>query len=412
MTGALLQLVAKGVQMEHLIGNASSSYFHSVYRRRINFAIETVELYFRGNPDFGNKVDVELSDCPGDMLSSCGIAIDLPEVNFTTEGGWVNDIGHLLIKEISFEIGGRCIDKHFGVWMSIWNALTLPAEKKIAYNNLIGNVSVLTGTSLRLLQTSPIPKRRIYVPLQFWFNKNVSLAFPLLALQTDTSVNAGAKFVIQFEKANKLLRGDPINVNSLHLGDVRFSADNIFLSKKERLWFTKEDFEITITQLQLCSSTVKGRIQNTLLNSLNHPILELIWVFRDTDIENATGLSKSYIKFTDSDNGNPVDQAYLRINGIKRQKERRGAYYNKVTTLNTHTRSPDSSGILVMPFCTKPESFYEYTGSLNLTGLDDVVLTSILKPTASSKTNRLMIFARNYNILKFHDGFARLKYKI
>jgi hypothetical protein len=288
----------------------------------------------------------------------------------------------------------------------------MPAEKKVAYNNLIGNVSVLTGTSLRLLKTSPIPAKRIYVPLQFWFNKNPSLALPLLAIQTDQGVNSGAKFVIHFEAKNKLLRGDPTDINSLHLGDVKFYAENIFLSKQERLWFTRKPFNITITQLQLCMSTIKGRIQNTLINSLNHPILELIWVLRDVDNETSTGLSKSYINFMDESGTNPVSQAYLRINGIKRQKERTGAYYNKITTTQTHTRSPCSSGIFVMPFCTKPESFYEYTGALNLTGFDDVVLSMILSPTASTKINRLMIFARNYNILKFQDGFARLKYKI
>lgn len=412
MTGGLLQLVAKGAQMEHLIGNTNTSYFHSVYRRRINFAIETVELYFKGNPDFGNKVEVELSDCPGDLVHSCGLEVVLPEVSFTTEAGWVNDIGHMLIKEVSFEIGGRCIDKHFGVWMSIWNQLTMPAEKKIAYNNIIGNISPLTGTSLRLLQTSPIASRRIFIPFQFWFNRNLSLAFPLLALQTDQSVNAGAKFVITFEHARNLLRGDPTNVNNLNMQNVKFYCDTVFLSKPERLWFTKKDFDITIVQLQLCTSTVTGRIQNTLLNSLNHPVLEFIWVFRNVEYESSTGLSKSYINFNDSNDSNPVEQAYLRINGIKRQKERTGSYYSKITTLQTHTRTPDNSGIMVMPFCNKPESFYEYTGSLNLTGLDDVVLTNILKSTASSKTNRMYVFARNYNILKFQDGFARLKYKI
>lgn len=407
-----MQLVSKSAQMEHLIGNPATSYFHSVYRRRINFATEPIELFFKGNPDFGNKVEVMLEDCPGDMVSACGITLELPEVSFSNEAGWVNDIGHILIKEVSLEIGGRCIDKHYGIWMSIWNELTLPEEKRITYNNMIGNVSVLTGTCLRLLQTSPIPSRKIYVPFQFWFNRNVSLALPLLAIQSDQGTNTGAKFVITFEKADKLLRGDPINANNLHLGNVKFIAENIFLSKEERLWFTRKAFNIPIIQLQYSTQTVTGRIHNTLLNSFNHPILELIWVFRDLDHENSTGLSKNYVNFNDTENGNPVDQAYLRINGIKRQKERTGSYYNNVTTLQAHNRSPCSSGINVMPFCIKPESFYEYTGALNFTGLDDIVMTNILKNTASSQTSRLMIFAVNYNILKFQDGFVRLKYKI
>jgi len=412
MTGALLQLASQGIQTEHLTGNASTSYFHSVYRKRINFAIEPVELNFKGNPNFGNKVEIDLKECPGDMVYSCGLQIELPAVNFTTEAGWVNDIGHMIVKEVSFEIAGKCIDKHIGVWMSIWNDLTMPSEKKIGYDNIIGNISVLTGTHLGLITTSPIPKRRIYVPFQFWFNKNISLAFPLLALQTDSGANNGAKFIITFEKASKLLRGDPINVNSLNLENVKFNADNIFLSKEERLWFTRQSFDVTITQLQIQSSTLNGRVHNTSIKSFNHPVLELIWVFRNMNIENATDISKSYINFTDTDGKNPVNTAYLRINGIKRWNEKTGNYYNKITTFNSHTRIPFSSGINVMPFCTSPESFNEYTGALDFTGIDDIVLTNELNTTAGALTNLLLIFARNYNVLKFHDGFARLKYKI
>jgi hypothetical protein len=288
----------------------------------------------------------------------------------------------------------------------------MSAEKRVAYNNLIGNISTLTGTSLSLIKTSPIPSKTIFVPLQFWFNTNISLALPLLAIQTDQGNNIGAKFVIQFEKASNLLRGNPTNVNSLRLGNPRFIADNIFLSKDERIWFTRNAFDVIIPQLQLHSTIITSKINHTSLKSFNHPILEFIWVLRDVDKENATDITKSYINFTDSNKSNPVEQVDLKMNGIKRQTERSGSYYNKFTTYQVHSKSPESSGILVMPFCTKPESYQEYSGSLDITSLDDVLLTNILKPSYANKNYRLMIFARNYNVLKFKDGLARLKYTI
>lgn len=48
---------------------------------------------------------------------------------------WTNAIGHALIREVSIEIGGQKIDKHYGTWLEIWDELTQVAEKQNGYNN-------------------------------------------------------------------------------------------------------------------------------------------------------------------------------------------------------------------------------------------------------------------------------------
>src|SRR3990170_4430365 len=56
MSGALTQLVAYGAQNIYLTGNPQITYFKVVYRRHTNFAMESIEQTFMGNPDFGKTV--------------------------------------------------------------------------------------------------------------------------------------------------------------------------------------------------------------------------------------------------------------------------------------------------------------------------------------------------------------------
>lgn len=92
----------------------------------------------------------------------------------------MDNLGHVLIDEVSIEIGGQTIDKHYGEWLSIWNELTQTSEKADGYNAMIGNVAALTGAT-----NAGVAKAgaTLYIPLQFWFCKNPGLALPLIALQ-------------------------------------------------------------------------------------------------------------------------------------------------------------------------------------------------------------------------------------
>ena len=43
-----------------------------------------------------------------------------------------------LFDEVGILIGGQLIDRHYGLWMEIWNELTVPESKKKGYDNMIG----------------------------------------------------------------------------------------------------------------------------------------------------------------------------------------------------------------------------------------------------------------------------------
>ena len=91
---------------------------------------------------------------------------------------WVEYPGLRLLADVELEIGGQRIDKHYADFMYVWNELSLPRGKSDGYHTMVGEP--LSGTSSGG-QANGVG--HLYVPLEFWFCRNVGLALPLIALQ-------------------------------------------------------------------------------------------------------------------------------------------------------------------------------------------------------------------------------------
>ena len=178
MGGGLLQLVAYGAQDVYLTGNPQITFFKVVYRRHTNFAIEAIVQTPTGGNTFGSRASFQITR-NGDLIHRvyfyCKIKAEL------SSGGsvaLVPNFGQRLLKTVELEIGGQRIDKHYSEWLYIWNELSLPVGKREGYNTMVGanprNIctKLTSGNSYEL-----------YVPLEFWFCRNVGLALPLIALQ-------------------------------------------------------------------------------------------------------------------------------------------------------------------------------------------------------------------------------------
>ena len=103
-----MQLVAYGAQDVFLTGNPQISFFKVVYRRHTNFAMESIEQTFNGNPELGNRVTTTISR-NGDLITNMWL-----EVKFANVDNCVNSLGNALIEYVELEIGGQRIDKHYG----------------------------------------------------------------------------------------------------------------------------------------------------------------------------------------------------------------------------------------------------------------------------------------------------------
>ena len=438
MGGGLLQLVAYGAQDVYLTGNPQITFFKVVYRRHTNFAMESIQQTFNGIPQYGNTVYCQISR-NGDLINRVYLQVKVPGLGFgsgTNATKYVNYLGLRLIKSVVIEIGGQQIDKHYSDWLYIWNELSLPVGKRYGYNMMVG----ADGDILSYVGTDGYTQ--LYIPLEFWFCRNVGLALPLIALQYHE-----VKLKIEFEAREKCMAtGSKEAIKDLV--DATIWVDYIFLDTDERRRFAQLSHEYLIEQLQFTGQeTLKGGAGNRIKLNFNHPCKELIWVAKKNGDENSyshwynyttsnilaeddysMGISEN--AYTIGDNnyinriqpistaGNPFISCLLQLNGNDRFAERSGSYFNYVQPYQHHTNIPSNKGINVYSFALKPED-HQPSGTLNMSRIDTAVLSvnavsesSLIKNTDGEPTtyDGINVYAVNYNVLRILSGMGGLAY--
>jgi len=251
--------------------------------------MEAIQQTFNGVADFSRTVMCTLSR-NGDLLGRTYLYVSVPSV--TVAAGdkfrWSNWLGHVMLRMIDFEIGGQRIDRHYGDWLQIWMELTLEAGKKSGYASLVGNNAALTQL---YIGPAVVPTTTLHVPLQFFFNRNIGQALPLIALQYHE-----CKITIYFRDVRECCyRLSPTNTTPYPSltstgGDAQLWCDYVFLDTDERRRFAQISHEYLIEQLQYTGdeSIAANTSQQKIKLSFNHPVKELIWVVQKDDLVDYT----------------------------------------------------------------------------------------------------------------------------
>ena len=488
MGGGLLQLVAYGAQDIYLTGNPQITFFKVVYRRHTNFAMEAIENVFNGNPGFGKRVTAQISR-NGDLIHRIYVQIELPDIAdqgvatgaSNPSWAWVDYVGQRILQDVEIEIGGQRIDKHYSYWLYIWNELTLPVGKQPAYKKMVGaqpNFGTfgapggsfgastsnagpvgVTAPGLNIVGQDynsgysnqvggangggPLAQPstgsagavdNVFVPLEFWFNRNVGLALPLIALQYHE-----VKINIDFEQFNNCIMCGPTTAAGNDIVSASLWVDYIYLDTDERRRFAQFSHEYLIEQLQFTGDeTITFSDTNTTSArykmNFNHPTKEIVWVFqRDAVLGLSYGGSNNWINFASDGPDAPVPDMYtynwgnlntvaeeqntnIQLNGQDRFYPREGSYFNLIQPYQHHENTGGNPGINVYSFALKPEE-HQPSGTLNFSRIDTAYLNlrlCAMNPSTTGytnvKTGKLKVFAVNYNVLRIMSGMGGLAY--
>ena len=433
MTGGLLQLAAYGAQDIYLSGNPQITFFVGVYRRHTNFAIQNIPQYFTGNADFGQKVYCEV-DRIGDLINQVFLRVTLPSLknyNYTDESGnlveyyWVNSIGHALIKIIEVEIGGVVIDRQYGLWMEIWSELTVPVGKRDGFNSMIGK-------SVNPINLENNGELNLYVPLYFWFCKNIGLSLPLCAIQSQL-----VRFNVTFRQYQELIissNGLPIEVNNnnqITITRTNLDIDYIFLENEERLNFSKNNHQYLLEQVQVYATSLTSnglrqdptdpakmtRIPDLVQNiamEFNHPVKELFWIIQNSTVlglypyggNEWFNFSSQSFKNGILNGSDPMIKAKILFEGQELFDTKDAKYFRAVVPFQRHTNTPNNF-IYVYSFSISPEDF-QPSGTCNFSRIDNQVLYMEISDELIDPI--ITIFATNYNILSISGGMVGIEY--
>ena len=414
-----MQLVAYGAQDIYLTGNPQITFFKVVYRRHTNFAVESIEQTFNGQADFGKRVTATISR-NGDLIQQMYLELVMPDLGASGEL-WTYGVGNALVKQAEIEIGGQLIDRQYGDWMNIWTELTMPAGKRAGYDNMVGN-KLPTGTN----QTGSLDAnvvQRLYVPLQFWFNRNPGLALPLIALQYHE-----VKLNLELRPSSELVNYATTAITSGL--SCKLYVDYVYLDTDERRRFAQVSHEYLIEQVQFtgAESIAAAETTKNITLNFNHPVKELVWVHVPTS--NATvGYLNGNRWFNYSGTGAATDidsftSALLQLNGHDRFSVRYADYFRKVQNYEHHCRVPRvgkdldtddarNQYIYTYSFALSPEE-HQPSGTCNFSRIDNAVLQlkygSDTGFSAQSVAMNLNIYAVNYNVLRIMSGMGGLAY--
>jgi len=449
MGGGLLQLVAYGAQDVYLTGNPQITFFKVVYRRHTNFAIEAIQQTPTGSNSLGSRASIQITR-NGDLIHRIYFNGKIKNTSTTHAVALVPNFGQKLLKTVELEIGGQRIDKHYSEWLYIWNELSLPVGKRDGYNVMVGANSTNSCTRL-----DNALSYEVYVPLEFWFCRNVGLALPLIALQYHE-----VKINIEYESMDNLVDSTDTNLcfdqdkldgctngnkvvgttgtiisdtatqlaplfstnQKIELTDAILWVDYIFLDTDERRRFAQLSHEYLIEQLQFTGTdTVIESVESmkSIRMNFNHPCKELVWAVKssfETD-----GVHKVFWNnFSTANKGaatshtvnnyilskNPITEAKIMLNGNDRFATRNGDYFSLVQPYQHHENTPDMyhQGINVYSFALKPEE-HQPSGTLNMSRIDTAVLSM-----GTSVTGTIHVYAVNYNVLRILSGMGGLAY--
>jgi hypothetical protein len=416
MGGGLMQLVAYGAQDVYLTGEPQITFFKVVYRRHTNFAIESIKQTFNGNAGYGGEVSATIAR-NGDLVTGMHLEVTASITGATAY--FTDAFGHYIVDEATLSIGGQKIDKHYGMWLELWDELTGTSEKKAGYDAMVGKEtgwevvsegSVVTNTSGSLVgNPGNATSTTFYVPLQFWFNRNPGLALPLIALQYH-EVKLDIKFAA-LDKAGVTLDASG-NVSDKSDAATALTCelyvDYIYLDTEERRRFAQMSHEYLIDQLQYQKESVAASTSETSAKprlTFNHPVKELVWAQVSDDVRDK-GDNFNFGTGLTTPNTNPITKAVLQLNGHDRFSERNAEYFRYVQPYYHHTRIP-TKPVFSYSFALRPEE-HQPSGTCNFSRIDNAILN--LTEAAGVSTSTLHIFAVNYNVLRVVSGMGGLAY--
>lgn len=399
-------------------GKPEITFFKKIFKKTSNFNIDLIEQDLQGNIKFGGLFNCILNKS-GDLLKTVFLEIILPDLNKPLNSKWygyTNNIGCSLIKSITLKINDQIIDKIYGEWIDIYYQIN-----NINIDNLVQQYN--SEYSIRNTKNNiDLSKRKIYIPIPFFFSKDSGLALPLLALN-----NSVISIDVELRKLNEIVRTDNIEL----LNDIKIKenedikcnlyAEVIYLDNNEKKMFINKNLEYLIEQVQFNNNDYLNKLDlyKNIELDFRYLVKEFIWVISldnnnldnilETDHNKITYYTTKYSNYLDT-----FDSLDIKLNSLT-LIDKKADYFRKIQS-NIYHKIQYKKYIYSYSTSLNP-SLYQPSGYINLSNTDNISFNFKFKDyklneSGSSTNGIIKIFGINYNILKIVSGQGGLIYTV
>ena len=402
------------------------------------------------------------------------IAPRTPEEANPLEPYWTYDVGQAIIEKTQFFIGGQAIDEIFGEFLYIWEELSgapgkrliemvgkyeivealqaLSRQPRILYVPLYFWFTLNSGLALPLVS---LQFHSVKVQVKFRpFNELLKLRCAALdASYTLGDIQLRPKYIpTNWYAPEPQPASDLKSLTSSDMG-AQIMVTYVYLDQNERAKFAEGAFESVIPQHQAQFGNVDQTITAVGVNgkdrpysmdlNFNHTVMELFWVVRrricgawpGQKTEPCTDLYNEWFNFNgppDSVTGcdiDPVVTVQLLLNNANRWEQYEGRYFRLVQPYQHHTNIPVRC-IYTYSFALQPQDI-QPSGTCNFSRIDSTKLNFVIdgrmfygpsptNPQASSSqwipgndynsSVDILVFATNWNVLRFKYGLGGLRF--
>ena len=164
-------------------GNSAITYFVRETRKSTWFTqVPTALSRSSGTADFNQEWSANISRS-GDYLLQAWVRTTIPAVTLTAASNftirWTRNLMHNLIREASVTFNDLSAERIDNFFLDFWSSFTVPAGKRVGYDNMIGNISALIQPTAAGVATRSVT---LNLPLPFFFTRDSGVALPTAAL--------------------------------------------------------------------------------------------------------------------------------------------------------------------------------------------------------------------------------------
>lgn len=460
--GAAVELVAVGRMDQHLTARPEVSLFRTRTYRHGNFAHEFVETTPNGQVVLGGEVQFHLNRtgdgfaqsyirillpaikgvlaesinsqaCKGQFPScnpcdpagdgqettccgdvgvdpdlDCELDNDCPDIDTCTGvsgpwASWVNAIGFAMLDQVCLLVGGSVLDEAFSWTMFMWEELCQKPGKQVR-GEMVGRFFHAAS----LIEFSAEPQE-LFVPLESFFHMSTTgNMFPLTAAQWhNVMISVRTKRLEDLIQVSgddvcviKCLDGQPITKTDV---TMTLLSNNIYLDVHERDKLSGATFKQLMRQTQAREFHHRGGTDVNLRLSANFAVYDIIFAVRRQAHEECN----QWFNFCGKYGKDPVSTFQLKLNNQARTQAFSGRFYRLVQPHSFYNLIPESC-IYALSFATAPADPSQPTGSVNMSRIENIEACLQLQSDLSDEQVSILIMARNWNILQFHDGLSGL----
>ena len=475
-----MQMVLQGQFNNILFNNPQISFYNYAYKRHTNFAMQNLQHNFINSPsmlsdmhiggDYTINLDANKSDA--DLLSNSCLIFELPDIysNSNYKFKWIDNIGCMIIRNASIRIDNSLIENINGEWLYVWNELT--SSNKESFNNMTGKIEALNNprtpeTTIRIennivndydylssdknnIDNPSIKKRKLIIPLPFWFSKHPSLSLPICKLN-----NRIITLKIEFENIENLytiyspiynMNISPSHYNEIHRQNINinnFILNNNFYAYVEATYIIMDSNERKL----LIDSPINDYLFETMIYTTNIfnggnnsirmieiksqlQVKELIWTLKRRDSVNKFNDYFNYSYSIPMNNEKSILKSASIIwdkdNVNARVDEKESYFYNMIQPYQYHSCIP-KQGIYCYTYSLYPEKWFP-SGSYNAAGvatklylnlnsypnnyLDEIYNNDSYNINSIDSNDIIYtVYTIQYNILSFNSGTVGLKFQ-